>query len=44
MTVDPQVAKRNWQHVMEEILKFKKGATLQRWQTAIKDKAFDELA
>ena len=29
MAVDPQVAKRNWQHVMEEILKFKKGATLQ---------------
>ena len=23
MTVDPQVAKRNWQHVMEEILKFR---------------------
>ena len=43
MAVDPQVAKRNWQHVMEEILKFKKGATLQRWQTAIKDKAFDAI-
>ena len=28
---------------MEEIVKFKQGATLQRWQTAIKDKAFDSV-
>lgn len=39
MAIDPLVAKRSWQHVMGEIVKFKKGATLQRWQTAVKDKA-----
>jgi len=43
MAVDPQVAKRSWRHVMEEIVKFKTGSTLQRWQTAIKDKAFDSI-
>lgn len=43
MAVDPLVAKRSWRHVMDEIVKFKKGATLQRWQTAIKDKAFDSI-
>lgn len=41
MAADPLVAKRSWRHVMEEIVKFKTGSTLQRWQTAIKDKAFD---
>jgi integrase len=41
MAVDPLVASRSWRHVMEEIIKFKNGSTLQRWQTAIKDEAFD---
>jgi len=43
MAVDPLVAQRSWRHVMEEIVKFKKGSTLQRWQTAVKDKAFDSI-
>ena len=43
MADDPQVAKRSWQRVMEEIMKFKMGSTLQRWQTAVKDKAFDSI-
>jgi integrase len=43
MAIDPLVAKRSWGHVMAEIVKFKKDATLQRWQTAIKDKAFDDI-
>ena len=38
---DPQIATRNWQFVMEEMVKLKKGETQHRWQTAIKDKAFD---
>ncbi len=32
MAVDPQVAKRSWRQVMEEIVKFKQGSTLQRCQ------------
>ena len=43
MAVDPLVGKRSWRRVMEEIVKFKKGSTLQRWQTAVKDKAFDSI-
>jgi hypothetical protein len=38
MAVDPMISKRSWSSVMEEIIKFKKGSTLQRWQTAIRDK------
>ena len=38
---DPQIATRNWQFVMDEMVKLKKGETQHRWQTAIKDKAFD---
>src|SRR5208337_2059650 len=38
---DPQIATRNWQFVMEEMVKLKKGETQHRWQTAIKDKAFN---
>ena len=38
---DPQIATRDWQFVMEEMVKLKKGETQHRWQTAIKDKAFD---
>jgi len=40
---DPMVAQRTWQHTLEEIVKTKQGATQQRWQTAIKDKALDSL-
>ena len=43
MAVDPLVVKRSWRQVMEEIVKFKQGSTLQRWQTAIKDKAFNSI-
>ncbi len=38
---DPQIATRDWQFVMEELVKLKKDQTQHRWQTAIKDKAFD---
>ena len=38
---DPQIATRNWQFVMDELVKLKKDQTQDRWQTAIKDKAFD---
>lgn len=40
---DPAAAKRTWQDVMEEIPKLKQGETRHRWETAIKDKAFDSL-
>ena len=43
MAVDPMVVKRSWQNVMAEIVKFKKDSTLYRWQTAVKDKAFDTI-
>jgi hypothetical protein len=43
MAIDPMIGKRNWSNVMEEIIKFKNGSTLQRWKTAIKDKAFDSI-
>ena len=38
---DPQIATRNWQFVMDEMVKLKKDETQHRWQTAIKDKAFN---
>src|ERR1022692_1027770 len=38
---DPQIATRNWQFVMDELVKLKKDQTQHRWQTAIRDKAFD---
>jgi integrase len=40
---DPNIATRNWQFVMDEMVKLKTGETQHRWQTAIKDKAFDSL-
>jgi integrase len=40
---DPQIAARNWQFVMEELVKLKKDETQRRWQTAVKDKAFDNI-
>lgn len=38
---DPQISTRTWQFVMEEMVKLKNGETQHRWQTAIKDKAFN---
>jgi integrase len=38
---DPKLATRTWQDVMEDIVGKKKGDTLVRWSTAIKDKNFD---
>jgi hypothetical protein len=40
---DPEVAKRTWQFVMEEIVKLKHDETRRRWLVAIKDKALDGL-
>jgi integrase len=40
---DPQIATRNWQFVMDEMVKLKTGETQHRWQTAIKDRAFDSI-
>ena len=40
---DPMVSKRTWQHVLDEIISLKSGATQYRWQTAANDKAFDSL-
>jgi integrase len=38
---DPQIATRNWQFVMNEMVKLKKNETQHRWKSAIKDKAFN---
>ena len=40
---DPQVATRTWQFVMDETAKLKNGPTRQRWERAMKDKAFDSI-
>jgi integrase len=40
---DPEATKRTWQSVMKEIVKLKQDETHRRWQTAIKDKAFDSI-
>lgn len=40
---DAQIAMRTWQYVMDEMVKLKKGETQHRWQTAIKDKAFNTI-
>lgn len=40
---DEGVATRTWQHVMDEMPKFKTGETQARWLTAIKDKAFNSI-
>jgi integrase len=40
---DPQMAKRTLQNVMDEIPKLKSGSTRERWETAIKAKAFDPI-
>lgn len=38
---DPEVATRTWVLVMTEMGKLKKGSTLERWLTAVRDSAFD---
>jgi len=40
---DPQMARRTWRDVMQEIPKLKKGNTRVRWLTAIRDKAFSSI-
>ena len=40
---DPQIAKRTWQNVMDEIPKLKNGSTRVRWESAVKSKAFDTI-
>ena len=40
---DPEAGKRTWQFVMGEIIKAKRDETRDRWETAIKDKAFDSI-
>lgn len=43
MVGNPEVAKRTWQYVMDEIVKLKQGETQRRWLVAVKDKALDGL-
>jgi len=38
---DPTLATRTWQDVMEKVTSLKTGPTQERWQYAVKDKAFD---
>src|SRR5512136_1309092 len=38
---DPEITRRQWQTVMEEIIKLKHGETQERWLRASKDHAFD---
>ena len=40
---DPMVSVRTWQHVLEEIIGIKTGATQDRWKSAARDKAFVPL-
>ena len=40
---DPAVSTRTWQFVMDEIAKLKSGPTKDRWERAMKDKAFDAI-
>jgi integrase len=40
---DAEISTRTWQHVMDAMSTGKTGSTLKRWQTAIKDKAFDAI-
>ncbi len=40
---DPAVATRTWQFVMDDIIKSKKGPTLKRYESAIKDPAFKSI-
>ena len=38
---DPEIGKRTWQVVMDEMAKTKRGPTLHRHESAMRDKAFD---
>jgi hypothetical protein len=38
---DPAMSRRTWQHVMEQMISTKTGSTRERWEYAVKDKAFD---
>ncbi len=38
---DPALASRTWQQIMEQMADTKSGCTLKRWQTAMRDTAFD---
>jgi integrase len=40
---DPQIGKRTWQEVMDEMVKLKHGASQVRWLVAIKSKAYDGI-
>lgn len=40
---DSGLAARTWQHVMDQIITTKTGNTRVRWQSAIKDEAFDSI-
>lgn len=40
---DPSAGTRTWQFVMDEIIKTKQDNTRHRWETAIKDTAFDSI-
>lgn len=40
---DPEFAKRTWQFVMDKMGETKSGNTKKRWNTATKDKAFDQI-
>jgi integrase len=40
---DPALAARTWQHVMEQVISVKTGATRERWEYALRDKAFDAI-
>ena len=40
---DPEAGKRSWQFLMVEIVKTKHDETRARWETAVKDKAFDSI-
>lgn len=40
---DPQIAKRTWQTLMDEMTKTKTGAARHRYETAMQDKAFDVI-
>ena len=40
---DPEVAKRDWQHVLDTITGSKNVSTQIRWRTAGKDKAFERI-
>jgi len=40
---DPEITRRTWRDVIAEIIKLKHAATQQRWITASKDPAYDQI-